>query len=375
MVRISRQEATADEGGGCRVVLEGSLDRFTVPTVESELRRMVETLGSGTLTLELGGVERMDSAGAAALAEIFDLARARRARVRFGTLSAAAQDGLTLFSIKEAAAVAEAKPREPLAVRVGEAAWARWQNFYMFLSLTADTLIWSFFGGERRTGRVRRGAVWTEANRLGVDSLNIVGLIAFLVGTVVALQSAYQLRQFGADIFVANLIGVSMTREMGPLMTAIILAGRSGAAIAAEIATMSVNEEVAALRTLGLKPIRYIVVPKFQAISITMIGLTTFANLLGIFGGFLVAVLYMDLGVMAFLGQLIDSLVMKDLLTGLVKSIAFAWIIVLIAAHNGFQAYGGAESVGQVTTSSVVSSIFWVIVADAGFNMLFYFGG
>src|SRR5690606_762687 len=132
-----------------------------------------------------------------------------------------------------------------------------------------------------------------------------------------------------ADIYVANLIGVSMTREMGPLMTAIIIAGRSGAAIAAEIATMSVNEEVDGLRTMGLAPRRYIVVPKFQAITLTMPGLCTFANLLGIFGGFLIAVIYMDLGATAFVNQLFDALVLKDLVTGMVKSIAFAWIIVL----------------------------------------------
>lgn len=373
MISITQQQDGDD--GTTLVRIEGELDRFTVPEAETQLRTLVERCGAGgTLTLDLGGVQRMDSAGAAAIVVLVEHARARRTRLRLGELSEAANDGLTLFSVKEVEADEGGGPRDNFAIRVGDATLARWRNLYGFFSLTADTIIWSFFGGEKRTGRVRRGALWTEANRLGVDSLNIVGLIAFLVGTVVALQSAYQLRQFGADIFVANLIGVSMTREMGPLMTAIILAGRSGAAIAAEIATMTVNEEVDALRTLGLKPVRYIVVPKFQAITITMIGLTTMANLLGIFGGFLVAVLYMDLGAMAFLGQLVDSLVMKDLVTGLIKSLAFAWLIVLIAAHNGFQAYGGAESVGRVTTNSVVSSIFWVIVADAVFNMLFYFG-
>ena len=166
-----------------------------------------------------------------------------------------------------------------------------------------------------------------------------------------------------------------MTREMGPLMTAIMIAGRSGAAIAAEIATMTVSEEIDALRTMGLSPTRYVVVPKFQAITLTMPALTIFADALGIVGGFFVAFFYLDIGVVPFFGQVADALVMKDVVTGLVKSVAFAWIIVLIASRNGFRARGGAESVGLVTTSSVVSSIFWVIVADAGFSILFYFGG
>jgi phospholipid/cholesterol/gamma-HCH transport system permease protein len=202
-----------------------------------------------------------------------------------------------------------------------------------------------------------------------------VGLIVFLIGLVLALQSAYQLRRFGASIYMADLLAISLTREMGPLMTAIIVAGRSGASIAAEIATMQVSEEIDALRTMGLNPVRYVVVPKFQAITVTVPALTIYANVLGIFGGLVVAVLYLDIGATAFLGQVFDALVVKDVVTGLVKSLAFAWIIVLIAAHRGFAARGGAESVGLVTTASVVSSIFWVIVADAGFSLLFYFGG
>jgi len=369
-MHINQQQ---DGNGDAVVSLEGDLDRYTVPKAQRELKDILARAGERGITLDLSGVTRMDSAGAAAVSLLSERAEATGTVLRIGALSDEAREGLTLFKVADAdAGEEEEEEKKNFFVRVGEKGYERWDNFYGFLSLVADTFLWSI-AGEKRTRQVRKGAVWTEANRLGVDSLNIVGLIAFLVGTVVALQSAYQLRQFGADIYVANLIGVSMTREMGPLMTAIILAGRSGAAIAAEIATMTVNEEVAALRTLGLKPRRYIVVPKFQAISITMPGLTIFANLLGIFGGFLVAVLYMDLGVFSFLEALVDSLVMKDVVTGIIKSVAFAWLIVLIAAHHGFQAYGGAESVGRVTTDSVVSSIFWVIVADAGFNMLFYF--
>ncbi len=355
--------------GELRVTLSGPLTRASVASLRPQLLAALRQRGVRSVAVDLGGIAAMDTAGAALLAVLQQEAARRGVALQLVAWSACAEGALGRF-VRPA--------REPRAgggdswlVSLADAALAQWAGFKHFAFLTADTLVWSV-AGATRTRRVRRGALWLEANRIGVEALGIVALIAFLIGAVVALQSAYQLQQFGADIFVANLIGVSMTREMGPLMTAIIIAGRSGASIAAEIATMNVNEEVDALRTMGLEPVRYVVVPKFQAITLTMPGLVVFANLLGIFGGFLVAVLYMDLGASAFLHQLFDALVVKDLVSGLIKSVAFAWIIVLVAAHHGFQAYGGADSVGKVTTTSVVSSIFWVIVADAVFNIVFY---
>ena len=166
-----------------------------------------------------------------------------------------------------------------------------------------------------------------------------------------------------------------MAREMGPLMTAIIVAGRSGASIAAEVATMQVSQEVDALTTMGLNPTRYIVVPKFAAMTLAMPCLSTFAIALGILGGYFVAFLYLDMSGETYWSTALASLLIDDLLLGLFKSVVFAWIIVLVAAHRGFQAHGGAESVGRVTTTSVVSAVFWVIVADAAFSLLFYFDG
>lgn len=200
-------------------------------------------------------------------------------------------------------------------------------------------------------------------------------LIAFLIGVVVGLQSAAQLRNFGAQVFIADLITISMIREMGPLITAILVAGRSGAAIAAEVATMQVTQEIDALRTMGLNPTRYIVVPKFVAMTVSLPCLTTLAGALGIFGGYLMTLAYLDIGTTVYWSRVGSSLALDDVLLGFLKSLAFAWIIVVVAAYRGFQAQGGAESVGRATTASVVSAIFWVIVADAGFSILFYFEG
>ncbi|MBQ9817424.1 MAG: ABC transporter permease [Proteobacteria bacterium] len=241
-----------------------------------------------------------------------------------------------------------------------------------FLQLVADTLFFNIFE-DKRTKRVRKGAVWQEANQIGLGALGIVSLLTLLVGIVVALQAASLLKLFGADILMADMIGISMVRELAPLLTAIIMAGRSGASIAAEIATMMINEEIAGIRTMGLDPIKYVVLPKFRAISLTMPGLTVFSMVCGILGGFLIGVFYMGLSPSAFFHELSTAVFLKDVLVTLLKSLVFSWIIVWVAAHQGFSAYGGSDAVGRVTTSSVVLSIFWCIIADALFSIIFYF--
>jgi phospholipid/cholesterol/gamma-HCH transport system permease protein len=361
----------AQAGAAIAVFVAGDLDRFNTPRIQRELLELPAKARGKRIELDLSGVTRVDTAGSALFATLVSKARRLGVEVRAVSSNDAVNRAFSLFRVVAPAAAAPA--RRPLRERVGAAAEQAYTSGLEWIVLAVDTFYFSFAGAPR-TRSVRRGSSWVEAVRIGVDALPIVGLISFLVGLVIALQSAYQLRQFGANIFVANLIGVSMTRELGPLMTAIIVAGRSGASIAAEVATMKVSEEVDALVTMGLNPTRYIVVPKFIGISLTMPCLTMYANVLGIIGGFLVALLYLDISATAFFSQLHRTLVFKDIGTGLIKSMAFAWLICLIAAHQGFRAEGGAESVGQVTTTSVVSSIFWVIVADAVFSILFYFG-
>ncbi|MFA5624627.1 MAG: ABC transporter permease [Bradymonadales bacterium] len=351
------------------VRLSGRLCRAEAEARGAELLALA---GLGrVLRLELGALEEVDSFGAASIAALARRAAASGCELRLEGASELVRGRLERFLWGQQ----KVKKRRGLAdilEGVGEGFLAHLASLKAFLYLVSDTVLWSI-AGAARTQRVRRGAVWLESVRIGLDALGIVCLIAFLVGTVVALQSASILRMFGADILVADMIGISMTREMAPLMTAILMAGRSGASIAAQIATMNINEEISGLRTMGLEPVKYVVVPKFRAITLTMPGLTIFANFCGIFGGFIVAVLYMELGISAFLHELSQALYVKDILTSLLKSVVFAWIIVWIAAHKGFQAYGGSDSVGRVTTSSVVASIFWCIVADAVFSLIFYF--
>ena len=209
------------------------------------------------------------------------------------------------------------------------------------------------------------------AERAGADGVPIVLLINCLVGAIIALQASYQLSRFGADIFVADLVGLAATRELAPLMTAIIVAGRSGAAYAAELGTMKVSEEIDALRVMGIDPIRQLVFPRAIALAFVVPLLTIGADVIACVGGLVIAVTQLDLGADVFLKQLRAAVGLSDVLGGLVKSVVFAVTITLISCQRGLGTRGGAAGVGASTTSAVVAILFALIVWDAIFTGLF----
>mgnify|MGYP000886992578 FL=1 len=219
---------------------------------------------------------------------------------------------------------------------------------------------------------IRWGAAFEQMVLIGVASLPIVVTISFIVGLIIAMQSAYQLQRFGAVIFVADLVGVSVTRELAPLMTAILVTGRSGSAIAAEIGSMKVAEELDALSAMALHPIRFLVAPRMLAMMIVLPCLTVIADLFGILGGMVLGVASLDISWIAYFNETADALMLKDFLSGLIKSFFFAVIIALVGAFEGFHVAGGAEGVGKATTTAVVRSIFLIILADMMFTALFY---
>ncbi len=218
----------------------------------------------------------------------------------------------------------------------------------------------------------RAPTTWIQMARVGVDSIPVVSLIAACVGMILALQAASQLRRFGATIYVADLVGLTLTRELGPLMTALIIAGRSGSAIAAEIGTMRVSEEIDALTVMGVNPVEFLVLPRVLALTVMLPCLTVMADLIGILGGAGIGTLLLDLTAANYVAQTVRALYVKDIAMGLVKSVAFALIIALVGCHQGFRAEGGAEGVGRRTTASVVVAVFLLIVTDLLFTALFY---
>jgi len=227
----------------------------------------------------------------------------------------------------------------------------------------------------RRPSTINWADVPHLMERAGADGLPIVAMINFLVGMVTAFQAAIQLKQVGANIFVADLVGLSMTRELAPLMTAIIVAGRSGAAFAAELGTMRVSEEIDALRTLGLDPYQFLVFPRVLALMLVLPLLTIMADLVGIAGGLLVAMLTLDLTPSAYLIEVQRVVGLWDVFSGCLKTMFFGLSIALIACQRGLATHGGAEGVGRSTTSAVVTSLFAIVVLDAIFTVLFNAAG
>jgi phospholipid/cholesterol/gamma-HCH transport system permease protein len=348
-----------------------NLTRSTSAKAWRVLLRSLKSVRDGELRLVLADSVELDSAGVGLLEELRNQAVARQVRLLVETKSPGVRNVLSIYSVPPTEATAH--PRVAgLFERVGERVVQAADEAFHFLVLTSDMTFLALRGLVRPMVPFRTFV--EQSIRIGSQSLPIIALISFLVGLTTALQAAYQLRQFGANIYIANLVGVAMLAEMGPLMTAIVMAGRSGSSIAAEIATMVIAEEVDALKTMGIPPLRYVLLPRLYALLFTQPLLTVMSTAIGILGGLLVGVLYLDLSVPAFWTQLVDGVAFLDLVQALLKSVVFATIIGLTAAHVGFRARGGATGVGKSTTSAVVASIFLVIVADAIFSLIFYFG-
>ncbi|UCE07897.1 MAG: MlaE family lipid ABC transporter permease subunit [bacterium] len=353
------------------IYLTGELKTGSIKSLWDRFKLLVRDKSQSELLIDLSAVTAIDSAGVAFLDELKSRYSTSQRTIQYCNIPAAIQTAMISFSLPEVPATS-LKQRVGFFESIGDKA-IQFKNQFMFLLLLmADIFYWSIIGLFQRKGQ-REGSFVQQSVLIGVNALQIVALISFLIGLILALQSAAQLRQFGANIFVADLIGIAMLKEMGPIMTAIVIAGRSGSAIASEIATMVVTEEIDALKTMSLNPIRYVVVPKFHGITLTMPLLTILADLVGILGGFVIAITYLQLSASAFFNELVTVLILKDVLTGLFKSVIFAWIIVIVACYQGLRVTGGAEGVGRATTASVVASIFFVIVADSILGLIFYF--
>ena len=333
-----------------------------------ESERLVEGVDREKVTVINGsGIARLDSSGAVFI---------RQYMTEGVQLNGFSENALKLIDMAKIPEDQEEEPSEErhklTLERFGGLVLREVERITDVAVLVVDILFWSVVGIFNRK-QYRKGSFTEQAYYMGSTALPIVGTILFLIGAILALQSAAQLRQFGVSVFVVNLVAIGLSREFAPLMTAIIVSGRTGSAIASEIATMNFTEELDAIKTLGLNPIRFVVVPKFWAMVVCMPLLSILALFVGLLGGFIVAVTYMDLSPTTFFNQLVISLLFWDILTGLIKTLSFAIIITIVGTYRGLTFSGGADGVGRATTASVVTSIFAIIVMDSIWGILFYF--
>jgi phospholipid/cholesterol/gamma-HCH transport system permease protein len=261
-------------------------------------------------------------------------------------------------------------PSSNLMERFGRTAWDYAANFRNALTFMGEAAAVSC----SLLGHVRRLRWRVLLANLQIDGLNampIIGLLSFLMGIVIAYQGSEQLKTFGANIFIVDLVGISLLREIAPLLTAILVAGRSGSAYTAQIGTMTVTEELDAMRSLGISPMSLLVIPRALALIIALPLLTVFADAVGVFGGMLIALSQLGVTFTEFLNRFEYAIVLRHYLIGIGKTPVFAAIIALVGCYQGFQVFGGVDSVGRHTTISVVQAIFLVIVTDAFFSILF----
>lgn len=239
--------------------------------------------------------------------------------------------------------------------------------------LFGDALWWMVLGPLRGRGKIRYEETLSHMSRIGIRSFGVVALVLFFVGVILALQMAYVLKMFGVVEYVADVIGIAMAREMAPLLVGVVMTGFLGAAITAEIGTMVVSEEVVALESMALPPIRFLVVPRILAAMITMPFVSMVATYIGVLGGLTVAHFLLGIDAEKYLRRTLESLQHKDVFTGLLKAEAFGILIALIACKEGLGVTGGAEGVGRATTNSVVRCVVAIIVCDLVFTTFFYF--
>ena len=247
-----------------------------------------------------------------------------------------------------------------------------WHTFELNFIFSIYLLYKAFLAFFKKS-EVKKGDFYKQVVRLGVDALPIVGMISSLIGVVISAQSLDSLQDFGAGIYVAPLLGVSMLRELGPLVAAIVIIGRSGSSVTAEIATMNIYEEIDAIYTMGIDPIEFVFVPKIWAFTLFAPILTIFATFFGILSGSIIAIFQLNLEPKVYFNTMFEYIFMFDIFFNVSKSFAFGWAIILVSIIEGIKVKGGAEEVGKATTSSVVKAIFVIAILDSIFSIAYFF--
>lgn len=372
MTAASEWMTTTRNGDVLEITLSGDWAIDTADRIDAGIASLND-LSSGSIVVDASPIGRMDTAGAWMIEKI-------RQRLMTGNTTVeicGIQPNHQLLVDRLHGLAGEPAP-EPVrygalslvAEHTGRAtvdAFHEGRDLLNFLGLATVTASKTLVSPRR----FRMTAFVHHLEQVGLNALPIVGLLSFLIGVVLAYQGADQLRQFGAEIFTVNLLGISILREMGILLTAIIVAGRSGSAFAAQIGTMQVNEEIDAMRTIGLDPMEVLVLPRTLALLVAMPLLAVYADLMGLAGGALMAIISLDITFTQFTERLKDVVPIWAFWVGIIKAPVFGIVIALVGCREGLKVRGSADSVGRQTTRAVVISIFLVIIIDAVFSIFF----
>ncbi len=360
--------------GELTIVIEGRLDSTSTGSIWQEAMNAQELASSKKVIVDASKIDYCDGSGVGLLMELHRRQRKNGAELEIKGLREEFQKLIDLFDPAEFELSPIEKPKKTiLTEEVGRATVSVWDNIrsqIAFLGELTVTMVYAI----GHPHKIRWKDAFLIAETGGVNAFPIIALISFLIGLIMAFQSAIPMRQFGAEIFVADLIALSTLRELGPLMTAIVMAGRTSSSFAAELGTMKVNEEIDAMTTMGLDPVRFLVVTRVLAILIMMPLLTMFANLFGIMGG---SVVLLSLGypLTTYIDRIIFAADYIDLLGGLLKSLAFGLIVAGIGCSRGLQTKTGASAVGVSTTKAVVSGFILIILTDGIFSVVYFYIG
>jgi phospholipid/cholesterol/gamma-HCH transport system permease protein len=361
-----------EKGGEVSLSLSGRIETENLNDFLIETEVLLTEKAPKKLMVNLSKIEYLDSAGALGLLQLEDKAKTKSISFQFVNVTDEAKRVMGLINLKDLTTkpLLSDKRSSNVIEQAGESGLKIFNDFVSIVTFLGD-LITALIYSLIHPRSIRWEDLLFYMKRAGVEGLPIVGLINFLLGLIIAFMSSLQLKQFGANIYVAQLVGVAMVTELGPIMTAIIVAGRSGSAFAAEIGTMKVNEEVDALVSMGFDPTRFLAIPKVLAAMLVVPVLTLYADFFGVAGGLVVGVLGLDLTVYTYVQETMKVISITDIVKSLIKSVVFAVLIAGIGCQRGFQVRGGAEAVGASTTSAVVAAIFLIIVMDSAFAILF----
>ncbi|KPK66267.1 MAG: hypothetical protein AMK73_00435 [Planctomycetes bacterium SM23_32] len=367
-------EAEQGSDGAFRLVLSGRLDAHTTAGAWREALRLLEGAAPGRAVVDASRVDYCDGAGIALLRELRRRQDARGGELVIEGLAEESRSSLERF---EDAELDPARYRRTVrhgpVERAGRAAVAVLQDGRQQVEFVGELMV-AMGGALARPRRLRWKDVFALIEQVGANALPVVGLVGFLMGLVMAFEAAIILQQFGVEIFVAKFIGLSLIRELGPLVTAIVLAGRSGSSFAAELGTMQVNDEISALRTMGLEPVRVLVVSRVLAAVAMMPPLTVFFDLAGLLGGAFVA-FSLGIPLVTYTNQALASVDLSDVLGALVKALVLGLLVAAAGCLRGLQTERSASGVGRATTRAVVSGIILIAVASGVFAVVYYYLG